>query len=97
MKDDKFIINVLVSGTRLPLNIHRKDEELYRNAEKLVDKYMIQYQKLYYQRSIEEIYAIVAFQLAVIILKQEHREDQMPLAEKIQQLDEELEQLFSEE
>jgi len=97
MKDDNFIINVVISGTRLPLNIPRKDEELYRKAEKLVNKYLDRYQKQYNQRSIEEILILVAFQIAVIVSKQELRDDEVPMAEKIQQLDDELKLLFSEE
>ncbi|MEI6555069.1 MAG: cell division protein ZapA [Paludibacter sp.] len=97
MKDDNFIINVVISGTRLPLNIPRKDEELYRKAERLVNKHLDHYQKQYNQRSIEEILIYVAFHIAVIVSKQELRDDEVPMAEKIQQLDNELKLLFSEQ
>ena len=64
MKDDKFTINVQISGLRMPLTILRKDEELYRKAEKMVNTYLIKFQKLYNQRPTEEILIIVAFQIA---------------------------------
>ena len=95
MKDDKFTINVQISGLRMPLNIPRKDEELYRKAEKMVNTYLNQFQKLYNQRPSEEILIMVAFQIAVIVSKQELNEDKVPLAEKIKELDEELKQLLS--
>ena len=95
MKDDKFTINVQISGLRMPLNIPRKDEELYRKAEKMVNTYLNQFQKLYNQRPTEEILIMVAFQIAVIVSKQELNEDKVPLAEKIKELDEELKQLLS--
>ncbi|MEI8272607.1 MAG: cell division protein ZapA [Paludibacter sp.] len=95
MKDDKFTINVQISGLRMPLNIPRKDEELYRKAEKMVNTYLNQFQKLYNQRPSEEILIMVAFQIAVIVSKQELNEDKVPLAEKIMELDEELKQLLS--
>ena len=95
MKDDKFTINVQISGLRMPLTILRKDEELYRKAEKMVNTYLIKFQKLYNQRPTEEILIIVAFQIAVIVSKQELNEDRVPLAEKIKELDEELKQLLS--
>jgi cell division protein ZapA len=95
MKDDKFTINVQIGGFRMPLSILRKDEELYRKAEKLVVKYMEQYQKQYHQRPTEEILILVAFQIAVIVSKQELSEDTLPLAEKIQSLDNELKALLS--
>ncbi len=97
MKDDKFTINVQIGGFRMPLNILRSDEELYRKAEKLVVKYLQQYQKLYNQRPTEEILIMVAFQIAVIVSKQEFSEDTVPLAEKIQSLDNELKALFTED
>jgi len=95
MKDDKFTINVQISGLRMPLNIPRKDEELYRKAEKMVNTYLNNFQKLYSQRPSEEILIMVAFQIAVIVSKQELNEDKVPLAEKIKELDEELKQLLS--
>ena len=79
----------------MPLTILRKDEELYRKAEKMVNTYLIKFQKLYNQRPTEEILIIVAFQIAVIVSKQELNEDRVPLAEKIKELDEELKQLLS--
>jgi cell division protein ZapA (FtsZ GTPase activity inhibitor) len=97
MEDDKFIINVTINGFKMPLSIPRKDEELYRNAEKLVEKYIAQFQKLYNQRSTEQILIMVAFQIAVIVSKQELSEDITPLAEKIQALDDELKALLSKE
>ena len=95
MKDDKFTINVQISGLRMPLTILRKDEELYRKAEKMVNTYLIKFQKAYNQRPTEEILILVAFQIAVIVSKQELNEDRVPLAEKIKELDEELKQLLS--
>src|ERR1035437_3803274 len=97
MKDDKFTINVQIGGFRLPLGILRTDEELYRKAEKMVVRYMEKYQKQYNQRPTEEILTLVAFQIAVIVSKQELSEDTVPLAEKIQSLDDELKALLSED
>jgi cell division protein ZapA len=94
MKDDIFTINVLIGGLRLPLKIARKDEELYRKAEKMVVRYMDKFQKQYNQRPTEEILIMVAYQIAVLVSKQELSEDIVPLAEKIQTLDQELEALL---
>lgn len=96
MKDDNFTINVQLGGFRLPLKIARKDEELYRKAEKLVVRYMDRFQKQYSQRPTEEILILVAYQIAVLVSKQELSEDVVPLAEKIQILDRELEALLGE-
>ncbi|ERR1035437_3050789 len=97
MKDDIFLINVQIGGLRLPLRIARKDEELYRRAEKLLVKQLNDYQQKFRQRPSEEILILVAYQLAVIVLKQEFADDVVPLAEKIQALDDELKALLSKE
>jgi len=97
MKDDIFLINVQIGGLRLPLRIARKDEELYRKAEKLLVKQLNDYQQKFRQRPSEEILILVAYQLAVMVSKQEFAEDTTPLAEKIQALDNELKALFSKE
>ena len=97
MKDDIFLINVQVGGLRLPLRIARKDEELYRKAEKLLVKYLSDYQQKFSQRPTEEILILVAYQLAVMVSKQEFADDIVPLAEKIQTLDQELKALLSKE
>jgi hypothetical protein len=97
MKDDIFLINVQIGGLRLPLRIARKDEELYRKAEKLLVKHLDDYQHKFSQRPTEEILILVAYQLAVMVSKQEFAEDIVPLAEKIQSLDQELKALLSKE
>jgi len=96
-KDDKFIINVQIGGFRMPLGIPREDEELYRKAEKLANKQLDKFTKLYSQRPTEQVLIMVAFQLAVMVSKKELIEDTVPLAEKIQALDDELKALFSKE
>lgn len=97
MKNDNFTINVQVGGFKLPLTIPREDEEMYRKAEKMVERYINKYQKDYSQRPTEEILILVAFQIAVIVAKQERAEDTIPLAEKIQLLDDELNALLNKE
>ena len=89
-----FNINILLNGVRIPLKIHREDEEIYRNAEKIVNKYLRQYREMYSQRSMEEILTLVAFQIAVIVFKQGTDQDIEPLAEKILELNKELEELI---
>lgn len=81
----------------MPLRIPRKDEEIYRKAEKTVVKYLEDFQKKYSQRASDEILTLVAFQLAVVLTKQNMSEDIVPLAEKIKILDKELQELLSRE
>lgn len=96
-KNDKFTINLLIGGFRIPLGIQREDEELYRKAEKLVNKHLMKFQKLYNQRPNEQILILVALQIAVYVSQNELIEDTVPMAEKIQALDDELKALLSKE
>ncbi|MHB9055896.1 MAG: cell division protein ZapA [Paludibacteraceae bacterium] len=91
---DIFTINILLNGVRMPLRVRREDEEIYRNAEKIVNKYLEQYRRQFSQRSMEEILTLVAYQLAVIVSKQETNQDISPLAEKVEQLNKELKKLL---
>lgn len=93
--EDIFTINILINGVRMPLTIPRTDEVLYRDAEKLLNNYLVKYQQRFNQRSMEEVLTVVSFQLAVIITKQNMNQDIAPLAEKIQNINSELEKLLS--
>jgi cell division protein ZapA len=95
--DDIFLINVHIGGFRMPLRIPRSDEEIYRKAEKLVVKYTDEYQRLFNQRTYEEILRLVAFQLAVNISRNELSEDITPLADKIKLLEKELDSVLNQE
>lgn len=94
-REDMFTINILINGVRMPLTIPREEEVLYRDAEKLLNNYLIKYRERYNQHSMEEILTIVAYQLAVIITKQNMNQDVTPLAQKIQNLNQELGKLLS--
>ena len=91
---EMFNINITVNGVRMPLHISREDEVIYRNAEKLFNKYFRQYSEVYSQRSMEEILTLVAFQFAYIVSKQGMNQDVQPLADKIQQLKNQLKELM---
>jgi len=94
-KGDDLKINILINGVRLPLTVKRDEEELYRNAEKIVVKFINDYQKLYSQKSYSEILTYTAFRLAVILNKQSSNQDLAPLAERIKELDNELNTLLA--
>jgi cell division protein ZapA len=93
-KEEKFLIHVQIEGFRLPLNIQRKEEEMYRNAEKKVLNFLHEYQKKYPQRTYEEVLKLVAFQLAVGLSKNEFSISTLPLEDKIRELDAELNEVL---
>jgi hypothetical protein len=94
--DDIFLIHVQIGGLRIPLRIPRKDEELYRNAERLTVRYLDEYQKKYSNLSYQEILILVAFHMVVAVTKTAANENIEPLADKIKELDNELKQILNE-
>lgn len=93
--EEEFKIHIQIDGVRLPLTVKRNEEEIYRKAEKIVVKFINDYQKIYSQKSYTEILTYVAFRLAVALTKQNSSEDVAPLAERIQKLDDELKALLA--
>ena len=45
--EDTFLIHVQIGGLRMPLRIPRKDEEIYRKAEKMLVKHLDEYQTIH--------------------------------------------------
>lgn len=97
MEDNTIKIHVVLGGIRLPLRVSRKDEEIYRKAEKMFSAKMKHYQMKYSQQSYEYLLALTAFQFAVALSRNELAEDTTPLKQKIQALDDELKAILSEE
>lgn len=93
-ENDIFTINIVTNGVRMPLTIPRKDEEIYRDAEKVLNTYIQRFLDKYSQKSMEEILTLVAFQLAVIIVKQEKEQAIDPLAKMIEALNTELKEIL---
>jgi cell division protein ZapA len=93
----KLKIHLVIGAYRFPMNIDRTEEEIYRNAEKQVNKYIEDYQKQYPRISGEEILSLVSLRLAIVIFKMEMNQDIEPVIEKIQSLDKELKQLLDNE
>lgn len=88
MSEDKYLkINVQIGGFRIPMEIPRSDEEIYRKAQAMVVDYIERYQKRYNQRSYEEIVILAAFQLASILSRHLLAGDPAPVEEKLKQLE----------
>lgn len=78
----------------MPLTIPREDEELYRDAEKLLINYLNKFQEKYNQKSMEEVLTFTAYQLAVISAKQSKKQDIDPLAVKVQEINKKMADLL---
>ena len=94
-KDDIFKIHVTFGGWRLPLNISREDEELYRDAEKLLSRLNSKYKGIYSKKSNEELLVITAFHLAVALKKHDFAENTLPAFKKTELLSKKLNEFLS--
>lgn len=97
--DDMMKIHLLVDNVRYPLTIPRKDEQLYRDAAKLIDKILNKYRKLYQDRfpdfQPERFWAMTALELAFENVSMKDRNDTAPYMEKMKELTQEIERYIS--
>lgn len=92
----KLKINTSIGCYRMQFTIDREEEEIFRKAEKQVNSFITEYQKLFPNKSGEEIFSIVAFRLAVVVFKMEFNQDDSFLVDRIKNLDDEIDKLLSE-
>lgn len=97
--DDMMKIHLLVDNVRYPLTIPRKDEQLYRDAAKQIDKILNKYRKLYQDRfpdfQPERFWAMTALELAFENVSMKDRNDTAPYKEKMKELTQEIERYIS--
>lgn len=97
--DDMMKIYLLVDNVRYPLTIPRKDEQLYRDAAKQIDKILNKYRKLYQDRfpdfQPERFWAMTALELAFENVSMKDRNDTAPYMEKMKELTQEIERYIS--
>lgn len=90
-------IHLMIGCFRIPLKVDAVEEDIYRKAEKQLNMFINKYQKEYLLLSSEQILAIVALRMAVIVFKMKLNEEVDPIVEKLQSWDDELAKLFKEE
>lgn len=92
--NDKIKINLQMAGYTYPLTIERNKEEIVRLAAKQVERRLNVYRTHYEELSPERILAMVAFQFALETLQLKERNDTEPIATKIKEWGELLEEQF---
>jgi cell division protein ZapA len=92
---EKLKIHVIIGGMRIPLKIRRQDEEIYRNAEKLVKAFLKDYRKKYSRRSNEELLTLAAYRAAVLLAEHDFNANISDKNQEISSLNEELEHLLN--
>ena len=96
MIDEKMMkINLLFDCQRYPLNIHREDEILYREAAKLIDKTLNKYRKWMPDLDSNKHWAMAALELAFNNVSNKDKNDTKPYVEKLEELTKELDSFIS--
>jgi len=95
--DDKLSIKVNVADRYYPLKIERKDEEKIRKAARLINEKVLQYKQRYLDKDVQDFLAMAALQFVTRVIEMEDKFDIMPLEQKMQDLNEELEEYLKEE
>ena len=90
--DDKLSIKVNVADRYYPLKIERRDEEKIRKAARLINEKVIQYKQRYLDKDAQDFLAMAALQFVTRIIEMEEKFDVSPLEQKLQDLNEELEE-----
>jgi cell division protein ZapA len=95
--DDKLSIKVNVADRYYPLKIERKDEEKIRKAARLINEKVLQYKQRYLDKDVQDFLAMAALQFVTRVIEMEDKFDTQPLENRLQELNEELEEYLKEE
>ena len=96
MTDEEMMkINLLIDCQRYPLKIRREDEQLYRDAAKLIDKTLNKYRDWMPDLDSNNHWAMAALELAYSAISMKRKNDTKPYTEKLEQLTKELEAYIS--
>ena len=95
--DDKLSIKVNVADRYYPLKIERKDEEKIRKAANLINEKVLQYKQRYLDKDVQDFLAMAALQFVTRVIEMEDKLDIAPLEQKLQELNEELEDYLKRE
>ena len=95
--EEKLSIRINVADRYYPLKIERKDEEKIRKATRLINEKVLQYKQRYQEKDAQDFLAMAALQFVTRLMEMEERNDMLPLEQKLQDLNEELEEYLKRE
>ncbi|MCR5139513.1 MAG: cell division protein ZapA [Bacteroidaceae bacterium] len=83
--DDRQRIRLLIGDVNYPLYIPRSDEQLYRDAARMINDMLNRYRETFPGLSKEQYLAMVALHNAYMNLEKKHLNDTAPFAERLEQ------------
>ena len=87
MIDEKMMkIHLQIDCQQYPLNIRREDEQLYRDAAKLINNKLNKYRSHMPDMDSNKHWAMAAFEIAFENISMKDRNDTKPYMEKLEEL-----------
>ena len=90
--DDKLSIRVNIADRYYPLKVERENEEKIRKAARMINEKVLQYKQRYTDKDVQDFLAMAALQFVTRVIEMEDRFDIQPLEQRLQELNEELEE-----
>ena len=90
--DDKLSIKVNVADRYYPLKVERENEERIRKAARMINEKVLQYKQRYQDKDAQDFLAMAALQFVTRLIEFEEKNDPLPLEQKLQDLNDELDE-----
>lgn len=90
--DNKITINLLIGRTQHPITISRDQEEIYRNAAKLINNKLSRYEQRYGGMGPEKCAALVMLDLAFNVLQIKDKQNIEPVLNLLEELGSEIDE-----
>ena len=94
--NDKFPINVIIAGKSCNLTIEREEEEIVREAAKLINGKISQYRGRYATADPVDFLAVTALQFTIKMLEAERRNDVAPVLNRLEETNKRLDEFVKE-
>lgn len=94
--NDKFTINVNIAGRPCNLTIARDEEEIVRQAARMINEKVNLYRGKYANADPMDFLAVTALQLGIKVLEAEKRNDISSILERLQEANKRLEEFVKE-
>jgi len=90
--DEKLSIKVNIADRYYPLKIDRSDEEKIRKAARLINEKVLLYKQRYQDKDTQDFLAMAALQFVTRVIEEEDKRDESLVLQKLNELNQELEE-----
>jgi len=97
MENEKLSIRINLADRYYPLKVDTRDEEKIRKAAKLINEKILQYKQRYTNKDTQDFLAMAALQFVIKYLETDDEENEQPIADELEALNEELEDYLEKE